>query len=322
MGAVTLTLSAGTDAIHCANDEDSEKGWIYVCGGTVSATAASDGLDAGLFLEVDGGTVDVSAADDGLHAEYGLVINGGTISVSQSNEALEGSYVTITGGSIDATVSDDGINAAGNPTSSTSGEAGAAPDGMGGMDEYDSTAQVTITGGTVRVDASGDGIDSNGDLSISGGEVYVSGPTNDGNGALDYAGSGSITGGTLIATGSTGMAQSLDAAGSQGVMLVSVSGSVGDTIEVLDEDGNVLCSTVAAKQFACAVISCAGLDPNGTHTVRVGSAEASVTLRDGSYSDVSGGMGGMAAPGGQGGTAPGGQGGATTTGTAPGGGMR
>ncbi len=196
----------------------------------------------------------------------------------------------------------------------------------GGMGEYDSTAQVTISGGTVSVNASGDGIDSNGDLSITGGEVYVSGPTNDGNGALDYAGSGSISGGTIIAVGSTGMAQSLDAAGSQGVMLVSVSGSAGDTIEVLDQAGNVLCSTVAAKQFSCAVISCSGLDSDGTYTVRAGTSETSVTLSGGSYSDVSGGMDRMTTPGDQGGAAPGGQGGmqggTPPTGSAPNGASR
>lgn len=46
-----------------------------------------------------------------------------------------------------------------------------------------------------KVNAQGDGLDSNGDLTISGGEVYVDGPTNGGNGALDYDGNGTITGG-------------------------------------------------------------------------------------------------------------------------------
>lgn len=302
IGAGTLKLTAGTDAIHCANDEDAEKGWVYVSGGTITATATSDGIDAGLFLEVDGGSIDVAAADDGLHAEYGLVINGGTITVSQSSEALEGSYVAITGGVIDATATDDGINAAGDPTETSAADGGAVGGGMGGMDENDSTAYVTISGGTVRVDASGDGIDSNGNLTISGGETYVSGPTNDGNGALDYAGSGTVTGGTIIATGSTGMVQTLAASGSRGVMLVSASGSAGDSIEVLDSAGNVLCSTTATKQFACVVVSCAGLESNGAYTLRVGSSETSVTLSDGSYSDVSGGFGadggmGMGGPG-------------------------
>ena len=51
------------------------------------------------------------------------------------------------------------------------------------------------------------GIDSNSVLTVNGGEVYVSGPTNNGNGAIDYENSGTITGGTVIAAGSSGMAQ-------------------------------------------------------------------------------------------------------------------
>ena len=52
-------------------------------------------------------------------------------------------------------------------------------------------------------------MDSNGDLTISGGEVYVDGPTNGGNGALDYDGNGTITGGTVVMVGSNGMAMGL-----------------------------------------------------------------------------------------------------------------
>ena len=50
----------------------------------------------------------------------------------------------------------------------------------------DSEAKITITGGEIHVNASGDGLDSNGDIEISGGTVYVYGPTSSGNGSLDY----------------------------------------------------------------------------------------------------------------------------------------
>ena len=43
-----------------------------------------------------------------------------------------------------------------------------------------------FSGGHTEIDAEGDGIDANGILTVSGGETYVSGPTGDGNGALDY----------------------------------------------------------------------------------------------------------------------------------------
>ena len=49
--------------------------------------------------------------------------------------------------------------------------------------------------------AGGDGIDSNGDLNVSGGEIYVSGPTSDGDSTLDYDGAATVTGGTIVAAG-------------------------------------------------------------------------------------------------------------------------
>ena len=51
---------------------------------------------------------------------------------------------------------------------------------------------------------------------ITGGTVVVSGPTNDGNGALDVNGTFTISGGTLLAVGSSGMAVAPDADSEQG----------------------------------------------------------------------------------------------------------
>ncbi len=59
----------------------------------------------------------------------------------------------------------------------------------------------------VKVYASGDGLDANGKITMDGGTVYVFGPTDAGNGALDYDGNFYLTGGTLVAVGASGMAQ-------------------------------------------------------------------------------------------------------------------
>lgn len=64
--------------------------------------------------------------------------------------------------------------------------------------------------------AGGDGIDSNGDLNVSGGEIYVSGPTSDGDSALYYDGAATITGGTIVASGYSGMAQNFGSDSTQG----------------------------------------------------------------------------------------------------------
>ena len=67
---------------------------------------------------------------------------------------------------------------------------------------------LTINGGYIYVDTAGDGLDSNGSIYINGGTTIVNGPTNDGNGALDYDSECVIKGGTLISAGSSGMLQS------------------------------------------------------------------------------------------------------------------
>lgn len=67
--------------------------------------------------------------------------------------------------------------------------------GPGGSDNFNpkdpassssSDYQIIINGGTITVDADGDGLDSNGNIFIKGGTTTVNGPTNAGNGALDY----------------------------------------------------------------------------------------------------------------------------------------
>lgn len=110
-------------------------------------------------------------------------------------------------------------------------------------------AYINISGGYLHVNASGDGLDSNGDLVISGGEIYVSGPTSNGNGTLDYNGTATITGGTLIGAGSSGMEQTFTSA-EQGVILTKASnGTAGSIISLTDEDGNELVSGLQIKNI-------------------------------------------------------------------------
>lgn len=335
--AGTWSLTAGTDGIHCGDDDDAEKGSVLIVGGTVSIDAGSDGVDAANVLEVDGGEVAVSAADDGLHSERALQVDGGTVTVAKSYEGLEGSTVTVNGGVIDVTSSDDGVNAAGEPTGDSSAEAtgvgasgpeavgeqpeaaanggqaptgdGQAPEGAdaqaptgaggqatadaggqalgagGGMD-YDSTAQVTINGGKLTIQAGGDGIDSNGDLTVTGGETYVFGSTSDGDGSLDFVGTGTVTGGVVMCAGSSGMAQNFGDASTQGSMLVSVSGQAADAIQLADEDGNVLASCEARTSYSCVLVSAPGIESGKSYTLTCGETSSEITLDGLIYSDV------------------------------------
>ena len=121
------------------------------------------------------------------------------------------------------------------------------------------------------------------------------------NGALDKGdGSGcvaSITGGTVLAIGSTDMAVNFGA-GTQCSGLVSLSGSSGTKIAV--EDGSGFTFT-ATKSFGCVVYSSPKMSKGNSYTITAGSSSATMDFSSSLYySNVSGmgGPGGM--PGGPG----------------------
>ncbi len=109
-----ISISSGTDGIHVSGDEDdTEKGYLYIYTCDLSINAKSDAMDAAYICQIDGGSFEISAGDDAIHAENNLYINEGSICVTNCYEGLEGSCVTINGGDITINASDDGINAAG-----------------------------------------------------------------------------------------------------------------------------------------------------------------------------------------------------------------
>lgn len=170
-------------------------------------------------MTINDGTLNLSSGDDGIHADTELIINKGTIAVLHSYEGLEGATVTINNGDISVLSTDDGVNAAGgnSETETENGQFGAdtfSEPNAGG----DSSKYIEINGGTIYVDAAGDGLDSNGDIRMTAGTVVVNGPTDDGNGALDYDGTFTMDGGTFVASGSSGMAMSSSDGSSQAAL--------------------------------------------------------------------------------------------------------
>ena len=173
--------------------------------------------------------------------------------------------------------------------------------GMGGGLEVDESASVTIGGGRLVVDAGGDGLDSNGSIEGSGGEVYVSGPTDDGNAALDYGTTATVTGGIFVATGSAGMAAGFGDESTQGSMLVSLAGNAGDTVTLSDATGSVLASHTPTKSYACVLVSAPGVSAGNAYVLSNGTESKSVTMDAIAYRDVTGFMGGGHPGGGRGG---------------------
>lgn len=236
-----LTLRAVSDTLQGKDCVKIKAGNLDLVAGddAITSTATDDGTVG--FVAMDGGEVIINAKGDAIHAESALRVSGGIVDVNSSNEGLEAAWVLFQGGEYRITSSDDGVNAA--------------------SDHLDNL-YVIISGGYLCIDAQGDGIDSNGTLSQTGGTVLVSGPTNDGNGALDYMGSASIDGGTMLAVGSAGMAQNVGGDGSSQASIIYTPQSTivaGTAITLSDAQGSVLFSFVAGKDYRSLVFSSANL---------------------------------------------------------------
>lgn len=238
---------------------------VLINGGKIQIDACDDGIHSDGDVGLSFGDVEIASGDDGIHAEAVLEIAGGSLFVTKSYEGLEGCKIYLKGGNISVVSSDDGLNAS-DPNASSGG-------GFGGMMGGGGDAYLCISGGYVFINAAGDGLDSNGNFDLTGGIVLVSGPTNGGNGALDYGDGckGTVSGGTLIAVGSAGMAENFTNAENQGTILVSTgSCGAGTTIAICDEKGTVLASFTPVKAYQTAVITCPGMVVGGTYSVYTG----------------------------------------------------
>lgn len=326
----SFDLSSGNDACHCFGDFD-------FLAGSMEISAADDGVHSGAALSVSGGSITISLCYEGLEGVT-VDISGGTIDITSSDDginAANGSSDSAqdTNEGTPADFADGAPDMSGDPpekpdgSGDTSGASGSMPDApadmpkaptnmpggtgggfVSGDDPFaaDSSCLVTISGGMVRINAQGDGIDSNGDLVISGGEVYVSGPRNGGDGALDYNGSGTISGGIVVACGMGGMSQNLSD-GSQCSAMINLSGS--GEIKLTDASGNVLLSYTPADDYSCIVVSCPKLAEGSEYTLSYGSASQSFTQSEAHMGSASNAPGIFGVMGGFGGDANGNMGG-------------
>lgn len=289
---------------------------LVISGGSITIDAQDDALHTDGDMTISGGECILSTGDDGAHADLSLTVLDGKITVLTSNEGLEANQITLAGGDLDITASDDGINANGGSNGFSGGFGGGG--GMGGsfggrrsdtnsqsgdmtppdnnnMTPPDNSNMQTppdgttdkqpvllITGGKITVNADGDGLDSNGNLRVEGGDITINGPSNGGNGALDIGtengGAGFIAGGTLIALGTSSMAENFGSTSTQCAFLVTMNSfGAGETITITDSQGTVLYTGVTVKSANSVVFSSADLVVGETYTVTIGSISATVT---------------------------------------------
>lgn len=247
-------------------------GTITLNDGTFTINSADDAIHSNSAITINGGKYDISAGDDAVHADDTLTVSGGAVTIQKSYEGLESAEILIAGGAFDITSSDDGINAAGGEL-----ESGSSSMQRGPMMET-SSGYLTISGGTITVNAGGDGLDANTSITQTGGDVMIYGPTDSFNGSLDYAESYEMSGGTLLAIGSSGMLQSISDSSKLNAVTVVGSGKEGDTVSVQDADGNELISVTAPETYQAVTYAAPSLKDGETYTVTMGDTQTEVTL--------------------------------------------
>ena len=290
-------VSGGDFTIAAASDGMSAAAELKIDGGNISITESEEGLE-GKDILINDGDIQIVASDDGINASDGSSQADGGMAeagrrpepgdmagngqVPDSGEMTEGDRQDNRNASGDDQVPDNGQM----PDNMRRPERGEHPEGMngkrkggpggGGFDVQD--ASIVINGGTITIDAEGDGIDSNGTLTINGGSVYVAGSTQGGNGALDYGKDAVITGGTVIAVGDAGMAETFGEESTQKHIMVNVEDQPdGGDIILKDQNGDAIVSWNTTKRFNSLVISCPKLQAGKTYTLVTGDTSKEVT---------------------------------------------
>ncbi len=320
----TLNLFSGGGSAINYELENSAKGLragvdITMTGGIINIDSADDAIHSNGSITIDGSDISIASGDDGIHADATLIINNGDLNIKKSYEGLESEIITLNGGNVHLVAGDDGLNAAG-------GADGSSINGRAGQNTFaeSGTAHITINGGYLYVDAVGDGIDSNGSIDMTAGTAIVNGPTNNGNGPLDYTGTFNISGGYLLVAGSSGMAQAPSTSSTQNsVMYGFETAQAGGTIiHIEGADGKEIMTFTPTKSYQSVVFSSPELAIGTTYVISTGGISTGSAV-DGLYSDgtysagtqiasiaitstvtSAGASGGMGGPGGGGGPPP------------------
>lgn len=305
-----IEVAAGDDGLHADDD-------LIITDGTINVTKSYEGLE-GMTVTVEDGNISVVSSDDGINAAgdgtseessqsgtppekpdgsdstedrpeppSGFDKNDNSSANSNSDSNSDSKPADLPdgnggpGGGNGGPGGGDGAPGGGNggPGGGNGAPGGGNGGPGGGMEEATDYNLIQISGGKIYINANGDGIDSNGNLTVTGGEIYVDGPTSGGDGALDCSGTALISGGTVIAVGSSGMAENFDSSSAQGSMITTVSDSMitGD-ITLTDSEGNTIVSYSPSKEYSSVAISCADLKEGETYTLVAGDTSTSVSL--------------------------------------------
>lgn len=253
---------------------------IYLINGSFDITSSEDAIHSDDGLIIFNGTYSIDANDDAIHADQSLTISDGSFDITDAYEALEAKYITITGGTFNILADDDGINGSDPDISSTVAD---VPNGATASSST-STAVINISGGTFYITADDDAIDANGTITISGGTFYINGPTSGMQSLVDYDIDFFLEGSTFVGVAGYGNETKYPSDESTQVSITYNTGSTqqsGSTIELLDEDDNVVLSFTTSRTYQVIFLTSDDLKQNETYTLTInGVVEDTLTLED------------------------------------------
>lgn len=251
----TLTIKNGTFEITSGGGSSK----------TVAATSSAKALKAGALLKVGVTTANISSADDGLNSNTEVVVTGGTFNISSADDGIHAnSTVTVQDGNITITKAFEGIEAKtitfekGNFNITSTNDAINATAGSDA--QQDDGSFIYIKGGTFVLDAqSGDPLDSNGKISMTDGTVIIHGPSGM-EVPIDYNGTFVVTKGTIIATGGSGNSRMFQAPSTSSTvnslkLMFGTTNSANTLFAVTDENGNALVTFKPTKTYGAIVFT-------------------------------------------------------------------
>lgn len=169
IAAGDFTIDAGKDAIHCENTDDTEKGFVYISGGTIKAEAEGDGIAASAYMQIEDGSIDLlvgGGSENGSKSRsdgFGGFMGGGhggrpgdlsessDDSTEETGTSMKGLKATsgllISGGSLTVNSADDAIH---------------------------SDTSLTINGGTFAIASGDDAVHAEDTLTVTAGEIVIS----------------------------------------------------------------------------------------------------------------------------------------------------
>lgn len=295
-----LTVEDGTYTMTCKKHGLSGKDGIRIVNGTFTLSTQKDGIHTDGDLTIENGDINILESLEGLEGQT-ITILDGNIDIVSSDDGINAAGAS---DSSNSQSSDNFENQKGNapqpPENNTDGQQPPElPDnqqqGMepptdngnefggnaGGFDmDADESCSLTISGGNIHINAGGDGIDSNGTFTMTGGTVFVEGPESNGDSALDYGISATITGGSFLAIGYSGMSQNFGTDSTQYSYMTTLESTIEEvpsTITLTDSEGNTILTQDTSKTYNCVIISCPELKEGSTYTLTTASTSQEFT---------------------------------------------